>query len=101
MSDATKRDDGELDALASVPDELRPHLRVPADSEMDDLWTRLGAAAPDAGVRLRIEQLRVELANIGVYILMACEPGRPRSVALTKLEEVGMWGTRAIMEDAL
>lgn len=49
---------------------------------------------------IRIEHLRQVAKSLGTEITMGIQPGRERSLAVTKLEECVMWAVKAIlMED--
>lgn len=49
----------------------------------------------DIHQRLVVDALRDAVNNLGDYIEDNIEPGRRRSVALTKLEDFSMWAVKA------
>lgn len=44
----------------------------------------------------RFNTLRADLMNLGATILTQCPPGRERSLAITKLEEVRTWANASV-----
>lgn len=54
---------------------------------------------PDEEQVERIETLRMKLLDMAWDIEKYCLPGRERSIALTKLEEVMMWANAAIVRE--
>jgi hypothetical protein len=68
-------------------------VRNEAIGELQDLMVY---HPPNEDQVARFNTLRADLMNLGATILTQCPPGRERSLAITKLEEVRTWANASV-----
>jgi hypothetical protein len=90
------------EAEALRMDALRELLREDvAEDELREIDARFRLLTMGKGDLTLSQEFRSAMANAACFLALAVEPTRERALAMTKMEEALMWGTRAIAQGRL
>ena len=68
-----------------------------SDEVREQLCKEYAHRVPDAEAQAKLRELRQATLNLAVFMDRTLPPGRAKSVAQTKLDEVRMWACSAIV----